>query len=104
MDLSFDFDPLAAFGDFIMTLLQPFFDFLVGFLPNGDPAIYSVIDQVGLVGGDFTFNVFWFVEWSYVMACFAVLVSVSLVVHLIKFVMSSINTASKAVEAIPVVE
>ena len=97
-------DPLQAFGDFILGLLQPLFDFIVGFLPNGDPQIYAIIDQVGMVGGDFTFNVFWFVEWNCVLACFAVLVSVSLVVHLIKFVMSSINTASKAVEAIPVIE
>lgn len=105
MDLfEFEFDPLQIFQDFIFGLLQPFFDFILSFLPNGDQAIYSLIDSFGNVGGLLTFNVFWFVEWDYVLTCLAVVVSIILVSHVLKFLMHAIKLVSTAIETVPIVE
>lgn len=100
----FTFDPLQAFQDFIFSLLQPFVDFILGFLPNGDPAIYAMIDGFSGIGGSLTFNIFWFVDWGLVGSCLGILVSLVITSHVIKFVMKAIKLASTAVEAVPIVE
>ena len=99
-----EFDPLGAFADFIMALLTPFKEFLLGFLPNGDPNVYAVIDSVGSVGGSLTFNVFYFVDFNMVTICLGVLVTVALLIHVIKLIMKALGLAAGAVEAVPIIE
>lgn len=97
-------DVFGMFWNAIKALIKPIVDFLVSFLPDGDPAIYSIIDGIGEVGGGSTFNVFYFCDWSAVLMCFGVLVSVVLIVQVIKLIFRSIDLGHKAIETIPVVE
>lgn len=99
-----DIDFLGFFWAAISNLIAPFVNFCIGFLPDGDPAVYTIIDGVGNIGGVSTFNVFYFCDWRAVLICFGVLVTVALIVQIYKFVMRGVDMAAKTVEAIPVVE
>lgn len=88
----------------ISNLIQPFVNFLVSFLPDGDPAIYAIIDGIGTVGGYSTFNVYYFCDWSAVLLCFGVLVTVILIVQVVKFILRALAMGRDVVEAIPIYE
>ena len=104
MIVSQPFDVLGFFWDLIQALCQPFWDFLVGFLPFGDPTVFSVIDSIGQVGSSMSFNVFYFIDMSAVMVCFGVYITVLLTVNILKFVLRSMDMARSAVEMIPFAE
>lgn len=99
---------MADFFNYVLGLLwmicKPFVDFFLGFLPDGDPEVYAVIDGISSIGSDMTFNVFYFCDWGAVMLCFGVMVTVMLIVNVVKFMLHGFNTAREVVEAIPVVE
>lgn len=97
-------DVLAKFFDALWQLFSPIADFLLSFLPDGDAQIYAIIDGVGGIGGDLTFNVFYFVDWPAVLACFGVLVTVILVINVTKIVLKGLDIGHKAIESIPVIE
>lgn len=94
----------AMLQSLLWTLVRPFVDFLLGFLPDGDPQVYAIIDGIGGVGADLSFNVFYFVDWLAVSACIGVLVSVVMICAVAKFVLKGMDMGHKAIESIPVVE
>lgn len=102
--MSQSFDILGFFWGLISNLLKPLVDFILGFLPNGDPQVYAIIDGIGQVGGASTFNVFYFCDWSAVLICFGVLVTVILIIHVLKLILRSLDMADRAVEKIPFIE
>lgn len=97
-------DVLGYFWALVSNFISPFVNFIISFLPDGDPQVYAIIDSVGDVGANLTFNVFYFCDWAAVLLCFGVMVTVALVVMVYNLVMKGINLAAKTVEAIPVVE
>lgn len=103
MDIS-QIDVLGFFLQILSVILQPIVDFLLGFLPDGDPEVYAVIDGISTIGSDMSFNVFYFCDWSAVLLCFGVMVAVMLVVTVVKYMLRSMDIAAKAIEAVPVVE
>ena len=92
-----DFDVLGFLYHLISTVLSPIMSLIIGILPDGDSQVFAYIDSIANLGGDMTFNVFYFVNWGPVGLCFGVLVTTALIVAIVKFV-------KYAVEAIPVVE
>lgn len=100
----FTVDIAGWFMDVLHTFIAPFWNFLVGFLPLGDEHILAVIDSIEQVGSTSTFNVFYLVNFSSVMDCFAVLVTVVLIVNTIKFVLWAIKLLHKAIESVPFAE
>ena len=99
-----EIDVLGSFWALISHLIKPFADFLINFLPNGDPQVFEIIDSIGSIGAHNTFNVFYFVDWGAVLVCFGVVVTVSLIIPIINTIIRAIDMAHKAVESIPVVE
>lgn len=97
-------DLLGGFWAAIQSLLGVFADFLLSFLPDGDPEVYAIIDGVGQVGNSSTFNVFYFCDWAAVLVCFGVLVTVILIMTVLKYVLKSMDMAHKVVESVPVIE
>lgn len=97
-------NPVEVFNgvfNFLLSLIKPLVNWMLEFLPNGEPVIFRVIDSIGQLGSDLTFNVFYFVDIASVLLCFGVLVNVVLIVNLVKLIFRSINLASMSVEAIP---
>lgn len=99
-----EFDPIGAFVEFVLSLLTPFINFILGFFPDADPQVYAVIDAFGNAAPDLTFNVFWFVEWSAVGVCFNVLVVCTLVFAGYRILSDAIDMISQAIEKIPFIE
>lgn len=93
-----------SFADIVTALMSPFLIWLLSFFPSGEPSIFEVIDSIGMVGGELTFNVFYFIDLASVFMCLGVLITVMLIVMILKLVNRSVDLASKAVEAIPVIE
>lgn len=103
-DWIMQFDPLGWFFDFMEFCLSPFFNFLLGFLPDGDEVIYGIIDGVANMGSALTFNIFWFIDWGAVGVCLGVLIACIFAVSLCRFVNNAIGLASKAIEKVPIVQ
>jgi|GEM_PF-2322632 len=100
----FSVDIAGWFAEVVKTFFAPFWNFLVGFLPLGDEGIFEVIDSIQQVGATTTFNVFYLVNFSSVMDCAAVLVTVVIIVNTIKFVIWAVDLIHKAIEAVPFAE
>ena len=94
-------DGLSFIGDSISNTFMEFVTFVLGFFPDGDPAINAAIDSWSFSVGGSTFNVLYFVDFGTVLLFVGLAVAIPFVVMALDAVKGTISTVNGVLDKLP---
>ncbi len=94
-------DAFSFTGDALSNAFMQFVTFVLGFFPDGDPAINSAIDGWSFSVGDSTFNVLYFVDMVTVLLFVGLAVAIPFIVMAIQAAQGAIGTVNGALSKLP---
>ena len=92
---------LSAAGDTISAGFMQFCTFVLGFFPDGDPAINSAISSWSFSTGGTTFNLLYFIDFGALLPFVALAVAIPFVVIALESVSGTVSTVNKFLDKLP---
>lgn len=94
-------EALGFVSDEISEAFMQFCTFVLGFFPDGDPAIFSAIDSFAFVPGASTFNLLYFVDFNAVGLFIGLAAAIPFVIIAIDMVKGTIDTVNGVLDKMP---
>lgn len=92
---------LSVIGDGLETAFMQFVTFVLGFFPDGDPAINSAIEGWSFQVGGSTFNFLYFVDFGTILLFVGLAVAIPFVVIAIQSVNGAVDWVNGVLDKMP---
>lgn len=94
-------DALSTVGDTISASFMQFVTFVLGFFPDGDPAINAAIESWSFSTGGTTFNLLYFVDFGTVLLFVGLAVAIPFVVMAVQAARGSVELVNGVLDKLP---